>query len=487
MVAGPKPALAKVFSIIQELGPPLGLFINAGKCELFGLGDLSSFSPLMKKSSVPNFEVLGAPIGDLIFCAKCFAHKCADASMLLEQLEDVGAVDPQVALILLRQCGGFCKLVHLARSTPPALIGEALQFFDDDVRHCFSECTAIDTPNVTWQQAQLSLSRGGLGLRSLSEHSSAAYISSLSASGVCSSSCKHLAESIKDFNELVSSDDALVLDHLDVVMHQRSLSGKIEDRDLSVLLDKVSLPDKAHLLSISSPHAAAWLSVIPSLRLNLHLEPAEFQIAVKWWLGIAVTDIPVCSFCPSHALAPLGHHALTCKHGGDVVSRHNRLRDVLLESCRLACFGPQAEAGSGLEHEGHRTRPADILISHWDLGKPAALDLTVTSTLNSSTLLEAGVTSGSAALAAEVRKHNANDAKCSELGWTCIPIAVETYGCWGAAAMQTLSRLASHLATRGNCSKSHATCLLYGRLSLILMRANARALLSRAGSSVEDP
>ena len=96
------------------------------------------------------------------------------------------------------------------------------------------------------------------------------------------------------------------------------------------------------------------------------------------------------------------------------------------------------------------------------------------------------MTSGSAALAAEVRKHNANDAKCSELGWSCIPIAVETYGCWGAEAIQTLSRLASCLATRGYCSKSQATCLLYGRLSLTLMRANARALLSQAGSSVDD-
>ena len=145
--------------------------------------------------------------------------------------------------------------------------------------------------------------------------------------------------------------------------------------------DNVSLPDKEHLLSISLPHAAAWLSVITSLRLNLHLEPAEFQIAVKWWLGIAVTDIPVCSFCLSHALDPLGHHALTCKHGGNAVSRHNRLRDVLLESCRLACLGPQFEAGSGFGHEGHRTR----LIPHWDIGKPAALDLTAISMLNSST------------------------------------------------------------------------------------------------------
>ena len=81
-----------------------------------------------------------------------------------------------------------------------------------------------------------------------------------------------------------------------------------------------------------------------------------------------------------------------------------------LRTCRRACLGPQVEAGRGLGHEGHRTWPADILIPHLDLSKPAALDLTVTSTLNSSTLMKAGVSSGSAALAAEVRKHNANDA-----------------------------------------------------------------------------
>ena len=109
----------------------------------------------------------------------------------------------------------------------------------------------------------------------------------------------------------MSSDDALVFDHIDVVMYQTSLSGKIEDHDLCVLLDRVSLPDKA-LIFISSPHATAWLSVIPSLRLNLHLEPAEFQTAVKWWLGIAVTDDLVCSFCPSHALDPSTEETL-CK------------------------------------------------------------------------------------------------------------------------------------------------------------------------------
>ncbi|KAL5518230.1 hypothetical protein EMCRGX_G003924 [Ephydatia muelleri] len=99
--------------------------------------------------------------------------------------------------------------------------------------------------------------------------------------------------------------------------------------------------------------------------------------------------------------------------------------------------------------------------------------------------MEAGVTSGSAALTADVCKHNANDAKCSELGWTCIPIEVETYGCWGAEAMQTLSRLASRLATRGNCSKSHATSagpaeLPGERLSTVLLHPNNhKSLLPR--------
>ena len=33
---------------------------------------------------------------------------------VLNQLNEVGSVDPQLALLLLHQCGRFCKLVHLS-------------------------------------------------------------------------------------------------------------------------------------------------------------------------------------------------------------------------------------------------------------------------------------------------------------------------------------------------------------------------------------
>eukprot|EP00731_Ephydatia_muelleri_P010498 Em0005g1084a len=241
----------------------------------------------MKRFTSPHFEILGAPIGDIIFCGKFVAQKRAEARHLLTQLEEVGSVDPQVALLLLRLCGSFCRLVHLARSTPPSLIVDGLALFDND-------------------------------------------------------STRH---------------------------------------------------------------------------------PFEF--------------------------------------------------------CQLACLGAQLEAGSSLGHEARQTRPVDVLIPNWELGKPAAIDLCVTSPLNSNTLQVACVTPNSAAMQAEQRKHHSNDAKCEELGWVCIPLVVESYGSWGPEAQRCLSRLAGRLATQLGQPKSLTTNLIYGRLNLTLIRANSRAILSR--------
>ena len=80
-------------------------------------------------------------------------------------------------------------------------------------------------------------------------------------------------------------------------------------------------------------------------------------------------------------------------------------------------------------------------------------------------------------LSAEVRKHRANDPKCSELGWVCIPLAVETYGNWGKEA--TFSRLASCIAITSSCHKSQVLGEMYGRLNFTLLRAISRGILGR--------
>ena len=147
------------------------------------------------------------------------------------------------------------------------------------------ECTALDTSDIDWMQAQLSLIRGGLGLRSLSFHSVAAYLASLSSSDFDKSFNLHLSKSIVLFNELVPAADSITEELLATSnLRQHTLCSKIEDQQFRQLFDLSSPAHRARLLSVSSRHAASWL-----VGLNLHLEPNEFQVAIKWWLGMDVS------------------------------------------------------------------------------------------------------------------------------------------------------------------------------------------------------
>ena len=159
--------------ILNDQGPPLGLFPNF--CKPFpGFHDA-----ITTCSNAPNFVILGSPVGDKNFCED-FLSSAIRASCMLHQLRKLE--DPQIALTLLCQCAAFCKFPHITRTTPPNLIQSALATFDDNVRACLMECTAIDlSPNCpAWKQATLSLPHGTLSLQSLFLHCSSAYISSIS-------------------------------------------------------------------------------------------------------------------------------------------------------------------------------------------------------------------------------------------------------------------------------------------------------------------
>ena len=106
---------------------------------------------------------------------------------------------------------------------------------------------------------------------------------------------------------------------------KKMLSTKIENKQFQLLFDASSIPNRTCLMSASSNLAASWLSVIPSPGLNLHLDTAEFQTTLKWWLGIDMFGDSRCPSRSTQSLDPLGHHALTCRYNGDVVTCHNQL------------------------------------------------------------------------------------------------------------------------------------------------------------------
>ena len=58
---------------------------------------------------------------------------------------------------------------------------------------------------------------------------------------------------------------------------------------------------------------------------------------------------PPCALCPGSALDHLGHHAVMCKYGGDVVTRHNMFRDILVETRCWAHIGVKVESRQQLK------------------------------------------------------------------------------------------------------------------------------------------
>ena len=68
ILAGTKSALVQALTLIEELGPTLGIFINLSKCEIFCRTNTAMFPTSMKVSHAPHLDILVLPLGPGITC-----------------------------------------------------------------------------------------------------------------------------------------------------------------------------------------------------------------------------------------------------------------------------------------------------------------------------------------------------------------------------------------------------------------------------------
>ena len=473
---GKRSEIEKVLEILTNATAVTGLSVKLSKCELYSRSDLSCFpEAIEKKYHEPNLQMLGAPIGSAEFCRNIIAEKAKESNELLSKLPELG--NPQVSTILLRTCASFCKLSHLARSVPPDVSAPALKKFDDSVRKCFEESVVINATDRAWTQAQLPIRFGGFGLRSLENHCSPAFIASHKFSMGAAFDAQKLESALEIFNSRIGDHEPL--SSTSELIRQKPLSDLIDEHSFHELEETCTLAEKVKLTSLTEPHNGDWIRAQPSEALGLGLSPNEFNVLTKWRLGLEIfPSNQTCPLCPNETLDQFAQHALTCKRGPDVCRRHNGLRNSIADYCRRAQLNPILEAGAGFRDQ---TRPADVLVPTWNLGKDAALDITVVNPLNDTNIDGAIAIRGSAAAAAASRKHGNNDAKCRKLGWECLPMVVTCYGEWGSEAIAFLDRLASRVAMQTATSTPEMKNAIYTRLSCLLMRSNAQAMLSRGG------
>ena len=74
-----------------------------------------------------------------------------------------------------------------------------------------------------------------------------------------------------------------------------------------------------------------------------------------------------------------GNHQVGCGGNSDRTHWHNSIRDALFSASWSAALAPRMEAPS-LSPSFH-SHPTDFFLPNWQRGQPAALDVTVISTL----------------------------------------------------------------------------------------------------------
>ena len=125
--------------------------------------------------------------------------------------------------------------------------------------------------------------------------------------------------------------------------------------------------------------------------------------------------------------------------------------------------------------------PADVFLLSWTQGKPAAFDVTVLSSLQSTIIANEADTPGCALTYADDRKLAAHDAECREAGLNCLPLSYEVLGGWSETSRRTTNRTACLGDGKNAFSKgtSVATNQLTRSISCQLICGNANMIITR--------
>ena len=424
--------------------------------------------------------------------------------------------DPQVALQLLRQCASFGKMVFSIRAVPPSFHANAVANFDQQVQACFEQCTGLHPDEDQWAQAALSTKSGGLGLRSLAQHSHSAFLASRSS---CLELCRQLDQdhtfdspngsdpsperaAFQAYNFRVNDDDKLLNIGAEK-LSQKVLSDAVDKRSFAQLHHSATPSRRTHLSLLCAEGAGAFWHAVPCRAARLDNEPALFVGMLRRWLRIkfSAEDLE-CPLCDG-VLDSYGDHALVCCCGGDRTRRHNLLRNMVYHAAESAKLHPELEKPGLLPHRpmwgstyesGHSVgeqdsgasarRPADVYIPRWRLGPPAAWDFAVTSGLRMDQHVDAVSNPGGITSRYEDFKcsHGDTRSECQAQGITFIPMVMEAVGGgWGKSARCVWSELAKTSALANGELETNTTCavMLQQRLSMTLHRENARACLRR--------
>ena len=275
-VAGRREELQQVVDIILEHGPPRGLNLSTAatssrpKSTVWCPYANVNTDPDPLDRGIPSIQedgivLLGSPIGSSDFERQAVDTRIDKVKELTDRLPLMQ--DAHCEYVLLRSCLSIPKVMFSLRTTDPLHHQPLWQRFDSIIRESLTRIIGVPLNDCQWLQAQLPVSKGGLGMRAAWDHAPAAYVTSVIFSqelkegilGLGGDDCPpRISQPLLDYLAAKSGDEEMSVASLQGET-QKTVSLKVDLHNLQLLNEHVSelgsVRDTARLAETNRVHS----------------------------------------------------------------------------------------------------------------------------------------------------------------------------------------------------------------------------------------
>ncbi|GJV43208.1 hypothetical protein Tco_1427744 [Tanacetum coccineum] len=171
-----------------------------------------------------------------------------------------------------------------------------------------------------------------------------------------------------------------------------------------------------------------------------------------------------------------GDHAVSCASIIGIKHRHNVVRDTLVDICFRSGISAGKEVDIGLGGGCDKPLcPADMLLYSWDEGLDVCVDLT-----GSSPLMQTGIVDfvpGRAVIDEAHRKRVKYEAKCANIGYDFLPFSFSSFGELEKDAVNLLKRVQKFSVTQDIGART--VVHIFNRISFAVAKGVGAQLVSR--------
>ena len=246
------------------------------------------------------------------------------------------------------------------------------------------------------------------------------------------------------------------------------------EEEMKYIIEAIDNKTKRNIELAQEKGAGAWLTTIPVKSLGFTLNKQEFRDSICLRYGWRVPNTP--TYCQCEEKNSIDH-ALSCKKGGYVIMRHNRIRDLEAELMREICNDVKIEpellplANSGAVN-GNTAEKARLDVSGngiWGPQEKTFLDIRIMHP-NAPSYVKKNINQVYRAHEKEKKRtYNERIIQVEKASFT--PIVMSTFGGMGEEAARFHKRIAQLISEKRKESYSHVISYIRTRLRFCLLKS----------------